>query len=272
MSRREELLELDEDLNARKRELFNQEYMTTKQALLRRIDDVAKRTEGQVSGTPEEALESRRYLEAKLGNLREFRNCVRETTLFEVLDEGWCYEFAIDSHGTSLLLRHVSLAEIADNGNDEWLEVEEYDSRLEVIETRCRMLSVDEFANEREVAPATIRVWVRRGKIRSALKTASGWMVPEMAAPLRRGFTDAEYAWGVNLGDCPEGFEKLYEPGSVLIRKSHEKGKRTVWYANADRTQGAEFELGISEAEKLELFLIGHPAVEYTGDREVIHQ
>jgi hypothetical protein len=272
MSRREELLELDEDLNARKRELFSQEYMTTKQALLRRIDDVVRRTEGQVSRSPEEDLEGRRYFEAKLGNLREFRDCVRETTLLEVLDEGWCYEFAIDSHGTSLLLRHVSLAEIADNGHDEWLEVEEYDSRLEVIETRCRLLSVDEFASERGVAPATIRVWIRRGKIRSAMKTASGWMVPEMAAPLRRGFTDAEYAWDVNLGDCTEGLEGLCEPGSVLIRKSREKGKRTVWYANADHTQGMEFELGISEAERLELFLIGHPAVEYTGDREVIHQ
>ena len=101
---------------------------------------------------------------------------------------------------------------------------------------------------------------------------ASGWMVPEMAAPLRRGFTDAEYAWNVNLGDCPEGLEGLCEPGSVIIRKSHDKGKRAIWYTNADHTQGTEFELGISEAERLELFLIGHPAVEYTGDQEIIQQ
>lgn len=272
MTRREEPLDLDEDLNARKRELFNQEYMTTKQALLRRIDAVVKRTEGQVSRCPEEDLEGRRYLEAKLSNLHGFRDCVRETTLFEALDEGWCYEFAIDSHGTSLLIRHVSLSDIADNGHDEWLEVEEYDSRLKVIETRCRLLSVDEFASDRGVAPATIRVWIRRGKIRSAMKTASGWMVPEMAAPLRRGFSDAVYAWDVNLGYCPEGLEELDEPGSVIIRKSRDKGKRAVLYTNADHTQGAEYELGISEAERLELFLIGHPAVEYTGDQEVIHQ
>ena len=148
MSRREELLGLDEDLNARKRKLFSREYMTTKQMLLRRIDDVVKRTEGQVSRSLEEDLEGKRYLEAKLGNLRGFRDCVRETTLFEVLDEVWCYEFAIDSHGTSLLLRHVSHAEIADNGHDEWLEVEEYDSQLKVIETRYRLLGVDEFASE----------------------------------------------------------------------------------------------------------------------------
>ena len=272
MSRREELLDLDEDLNARKRELFNQEYMTTKQALLHRIDDVVRRTEGQASRSPEEDLEGRRYLEAKLSNLREFRDCVRETTLFDALDEGWCYEFAIDSHGTSLLIRHVSLSAIADNGHDEWLEVEEYDSQLKVIETRCRLLSVDEFASERGVAPATIRVWIRRGKIRSAMKTASGWMVPEMASPLKRGFTDAEDEWGVNLGGCPGGLEALDEPGGVSIRKSREKGKRSIWYTNADHTSVSEFELTIPEMERLELFLIGHPAVEYTGDRETIHQ
>lgn len=122
MSRREELLDLDEDLNARKRELFSREYMTTKQALLRRIDGVVKRTEGQVSRSLEEDLEGKRYLQAKLGNLRGFRDCVRETTLFGVLDEAWGYEFAIDSHGTSLFLRHVLHSEIADNGHDEWLE------------------------------------------------------------------------------------------------------------------------------------------------------
>ncbi|MEE6159393.1 hypothetical protein VXJ24_09490 [Olsenella sp. YH-ols2221] len=91
MLRRDELLDLDEDLNARKRELFIREYMTTKQALLRRINDVVKRTEGQVSRSLEEDLEGKRYLQAKLGNLRGFRDCVRETTLFELLNEGWCY-------------------------------------------------------------------------------------------------------------------------------------------------------------------------------------
>lgn len=272
MSHQGELPEFDESFNSHKRELFDQEYMTTKQALVRRIDDILRRTEGQAARTAMEDLNDRRYLEAKLSNLLDFRDRVRETTLFEHLEDWWCYEFAIDSHGTSLFLRHVSLSEIAENGHDEWLEVEEYDSRLKVIETRCRLLGVDEFASDRGVAPATIRVWIRRGKIRSAMKTASGWMVPEMAAPLKRGFTDAEYAWGVNLGDCPEGLKGLDEPGSVIIRKSHEKGRRAIWYTNINRTSITKYELGIPETERLELFLIGHPAVEYTGEREVIHQ
>lgn len=225
MSRREELLELDEDLNARKRELFSQEYMTTKHALLRRIDDVVKRTEGRVSRSPEEDLEGRRYLEAKLGNLREFSDCVRETTLFEVLDEGWCYEFAIDSHGTSLLLRHVSLTEIAGNGHDEWLEVEEYDSRLEVIETRCRLLSVDEFASKRGVAPATIRVWIRRDKIRSAMKTASGWMVPEMAAPPQTRLRRCRVCMGREPGGLHRGPRRALRAGQRTHLQVPQKGE-----------------------------------------------
>lgn len=68
------LLDLDEDLNARKRDLFSREYMTTKQALPRRIDDVVKRTEGQVSRSPEEDLEGKCSLQAKLGNLRGLRD------------------------------------------------------------------------------------------------------------------------------------------------------------------------------------------------------
>lgn len=272
MSRREELIDLDESLSFRKSELFNQEYMTTKQALLRRIDGVIRRTEGQAARSPKENLDGSRYLEAKLSNLHEFRHCVEGTTLFESLDDWWCYEFEFGSHGASLFLCHVALSEIVGNGNNEWLEIEEYDARLKIVETKCRLYTVDEFARDRGVAPATIRVWIRRGKIRSAMKTASGWMVPDMASPLKRGFTNAEYEWGVNLGGCPEGLEALDEPGGVTIRKSRNKGKRSVWYTNADHTSAAEFELSIPETERLELFLIGHPAVEYTGDRETIHQ
>lgn len=272
MSRREELIELDEDLRFRKLELFNQEFMTTKYALCRRIDDIVRRTERQLTRAPNDDQEARRYYEAKLNNLHEFWDCVTKITLFEILDEWWCYEFAIDSHGSSLFVSHVALAEINDNGHEEWLAIEEYDTRLKIIETKCKLYTVDEFAKARGAAPATVRVWIRRGKIRSAMKTASGWMVPEMTTPFKRGFTDARYEWDVNLGECPDGIEEICEPGSIDIRKSTKKGKRRAWYTSKDRTSVREYELTVPETERLELFLIGHPAVEYTGDQENISQ
>lgn len=93
-------------------------------------------------------------------------------------------------------------------------------------------------------------------------------MVPEMTTPFKRGFTDARYEWDVNLGECPDEIEEICEPGSIDIRKSTKKGKRRAWYTSKDRTSVREYELTVPETERLELFLIGHPAVEYTGDQE----
>ena len=272
MSSRDELLELDEDLRFRKLELFHQEFITTKHSLIRRISQIIGRTEGQISRLPNDDIETRRYLQAKKVNLQEFQETVESTPLFDSLDDWWCYEFAIGSLGTALYLRHVALAEIDGDEDNPWLSIEEYDARFKLIETRCDFLTTDEFAAERGVAPATIRVWIRRGKIRSAMKIGNGWMVPELTPPIKRGFTTAKYEWDVCLGNVPAGWERISDPGEIMIRQSSDKGKYVVWYYSKDGTIGKDYILDGTETEKLELYLIGQPTVEYTGDQEIISQ
>lgn len=272
MSRREELLELDEDLRFRKQELFHQEFITTKPSLISRIGQIISRTEGQISRLPDDDIETRRYLEAKKANLQKFQYTVESTPLFESLDDWWCYEFTIGSLGTTLHLRHVALAEISGDEDYPWLSIEEYDARFKLIETKCEFLTTDEFAEERGVAPATIRVWIRRGKIRSAMKIGNRWMVPELTPPIKRGFTSAKYEWDVCLGNTPAGWERISKPGMIMIHQSSDKGKYVVWYYSKDRTVDKDYILDGTETEKLELYLIGQPTVEYTGDQEIIRQ
>ena len=250
MSGRVELLEMDEELRFRKLELFRQEYIVSKTSLIHRIGDIIRRTEGQISRLPKEDTQTRRYLVAKKCNLQDFQETVGSTPLFEFLDDWWCYEFAIGSLGTALYLRHVALAEIEGDEDNPWLSIEEYDARFKIIESRCTFLTTDEFAEERGVAPATIRVWIRRGKIRSAMKIGNGWMVPELTPPIKRGFTTGRYEWNVYLGNVPSGLEWISAPGEITIRQSTDKTKFIVWYCRKDGTGLKDHILDGTETEK----------------------
>ena len=152
------------------------------------------------------------------------------------------------------------------------MSIEEYDAQFKLLETRCGFFTADEFAEERGVASSTIRVWIRRGKIRSALKVGNAWMVPKLTPPIKRGFSEARYEWDVYLGDVPAGFEAINEPGIMIIERSMQNGKYEAWYYNKNRAVPRCFILGGAETEKLELYLIGESAIEYTGDTTVISQ
>ena len=277
MSGRDEMIEFDEDLQREKLEHFQQEYIVSKNGLLQRIQQIINRTDGRIGRTPTDNIEMKEYLASKRENLKEFKRLVNSSPLFEYLDDWWCYEFTIGSTGTALYLRHVSLAEIdgvdpeADHQTG-WLTIEEYDARYKLLECKCRYLTSEEFAEERGAAMNTVRVWIRRGKIRSAMKIGNAWMIPELTAPFKRGFTQARYQWSTYLSGVPSGFEFISEPGEVMIRQTDSKGKFVVSYNAQDGARSKDNVVDSTSVESLELYLIAQPAVEYTGDLEIVRQ
>lgn len=278
MSGREELLELDESWEQRKLELFRREYIVTRYNLERHIRQEITTTERRLAQIRESSPDMEPYLSAKVRNLEEFEQLVKRSPLFDRLDDWWSYEFTISNLGTTLYLRHVALAEIEgydpDSEHDSgYLTIQEYDGKYKLLECRCRMLTTEEFAKGHGAAASTVRVWIRRGKIRSALKVGNAWMVPELTAPFSRGFRDASYEWSIPLSDTPTEYEWLCEPGSVIIRRSSDnKSQYHVIYWTQDETTNRTRTLDNIDVEKLELFLIGQPAVEYTSDMEIIRQ
>ena len=272
MSGRDELLELDEELQQRKIELFDQEFMVSKAMLVRRIKQVVQRLDGQIARTPADNLEKKAFHIEQKSNLIEFLKCVENTTLFEDLEPWWFYKFEIGSWGTELYICHADSAEVEGNGHDEWIHIYSIDAEFKLIETKCEYLSAEEFARQRGVAPATIRVWIRRGKIRSAMKDANGWMIPKLAAPIDKGYSDAEYRWNVYIANIPAGFEQIQYPGEIYIKKIPDNIGYRANYYNHNGELKKSYDLSKAEKEKLESYLISNPAIQYIGDKEIIMQ
>lgn len=267
----------DPDVDQMKLDLFQQEYIVTREKLIKRIADTITSIEGQINRSCTASTEQIRYLEAKKENLMEFQTLVINKPLFESLDDWWCYGIVISSTGTTLFLNHVSSAEIMDYDTEAdhqtgWLSIEEYDAEYKLIDCRCSYLSTEEFAERCGIAVDTVRIWIRRGKIRSAMKIGNAWKIPNLTAPFTRGFTDAKYEWNVYLSGLPSQIEGIAAPGEILIQQTKDKKGFYVWYQSKDASEHHQYMLQGSEVGSLELYLIAQPAVEYKGEQEIINQ
>ena len=272
MSSREELLDLDESYVQQKLELLHTDFITSKYELIRRIRREAKTVHSQAARYACEGREDVAYYEAKADNLDSFAEIVEAAVLFDHLPDWWIYEFSIGCMGTALYIRHVGDADISGEEDNPWLTINDFDATYRLLQNPCALLSTEEYAAARKAAAGTVRVWIRRGKLRSAVKVGNAWKIPELAAPLKRGFSDASYEWGTFLEGIPDEFEFLREPGNLTIRKVGRGQDTHIFVYESDDFERKEQHLSQIEVEKLEAILIANPAVIYTGDTEYFRQ
>lgn len=213
-----------------------------------------------------------------------YSQCAR-ATLPEPLPKWWFYSYAITSTGIRLQLNHLDWSCCAgfDCVRDE---------RFTLVETPATLLTVSEFARQYGIEVVTVRQWIRRGKIRSAIKNGKEWRIPELAELRKnRGYTPCRYNWTSQLTDLPEKFSWLDQFESARFWQDCEKKNQFRVALDARKKDPSEFQswkeleqkrlevLGVvpglcldeagnllltgQEREELELYLIASPLVHY---------
>lgn len=268
MSSRQELIDNDPELNFRKRELFEQRYATNKYRILSRIDQVIKMFEGQVQRKDKDDPEIPN-LQAKIRYLHEFKSKVSATTLPEGMDGWWAYSFSLGAQGAVLYLRHYEGCDIEGEEDNEYISMWNQDAEFPLVTVHAILLSAEEFASQHHVAAPTIRVWIRRGKIRSAVKVGNTWKIPELASPISRSYESASYQWSIPLEDVPDVYATFKGPGMITISQDRQnKQMFELMHYDEEELRIGEFKVSSKDAEKLEAFLIAHPNVSYIGDTQ----
>lgn len=208
-----------------------------------------------------------------------FRKKIGQSYLFDAPEGMWQYVIEYDCYGIRLYLRLVDgiLKEYRDDNNDyyELIGVKEPEvidrkfiigSSMEnylMVDLKSEMITVDRFAEIYEVKPVTVYQWIRRGKIRSAVKMCGEWRIPELADTpnAQSGYKPAEYLWNKKeVTDFPEEYKFLSGSGYVGISKV-EKQTNAYELSYSDENGSNKKIFTAAEREKLELFLISHPLI-----------
>ncbi|KJS75657.1 MAG: hypothetical protein JL56_07550 [Desulfotomaculum sp. BICA1-6] len=239
--------------------LYNQQYMTSKEEVLNKLDLHITSIERGVANGDDDPT----YATAKINFLRMFKEKVEKTTLFKHLEDWWSYEYSLSSRGAVLYLVHTRGA---------WVDFNKsincsHDTKMKVIEFPAQILTVDEYAKSIGVKSGAVRQWIRRAKIRSAFKQGQEWRIPQLSRPVKRGYIDTRYAWTEKLTDVPKGYEFISNPSSVSIHQDMDDKKYYELWVSAPKGGSANIHrLTEAEREKLELYLISKPEVIWESD------
>ena len=127
------------------------------------------------------------------------------------------------------------------------------------------MLTIEEYATLYDVKPVTVRQWLRRGKIRTAVKNGREWRIPEVTEPCRKGYMHGTYKILSELKDIPAEYEILNQCNRISIEQEKSGLFKVSFYRDGHYEDYgwpfASAEMDEDERAKFELMLISHPLV-----------
>lgn len=235
--------------------LFRHILPTTKEDVLVSVDNYRERIKKQ-------SIVDKSHTAAfyhAIDNIAErFYQTVNKTHLFTRLEGGWCYKISLSNSGFELLLQYVE--DIDYHPINFSCVVGE---SFSLIKTQCRLLSVTEYGEQYGIDQGTIRQWIRRCKLRAAVKKGTEWFIPEFEDVPRRGFTPARYYWNEILYNLPEEYTFLERPGELLITQDKTDKKKYKLVVLVGHSKTYEEEMSEEKREQVERFLIAHPQIKY---------
>ena len=234
--------------------------MRDKKDILQNIaQDIKQVEEGKVKEGHTES-----FWKQYLNLMKRFQQEIENAILFMELEDYWCYSYEISELGAKLNLEYISDVDYDDFDEDgEPTSVSTVAAQsFELVTVRSMLLSVEEYAAVYNVSATTVRQWIRRGKIRSAIKNGREWSIPELAEVSGRGYQSGSYFWNCHLNDLPEEFAFLAESRGVTICQDEEnKDIYNIFVWPLTLGSDKKIQMPISDKERLELMLISHPLV-----------
>lgn len=249
-----------EDLknNTRLREQLRHERFTSKEELLVWILETKNRI---LKKAETDKLHSAAFYHVYENLLNKFEEKIKKTVLFEHLEDCWYYAMSITYSGAQLSLCHANKGKIGEEG--QVVVTEDQHFRLVTVDTK--LLTVDDYANTYGVNTGTVRQWIRRGKIRNAIKLGNEWRIPELTDMPTRGYQTGIYMWMEYLKNLPKEYEFLRNYTTAMFdQDSIDKNKFRITFV-AQGVKPKYIICDTQEREKIELFMISHPQIQYFG-------
>ena len=227
---------------------------TNKQSVIATLDNASKNVMSEMRNNPQHTLQ---YYNALSFLLDKVILEIASRNIFDAPD-GWFYSFEITNKNAAMYIRHVSEIQEDEDGN----VVLDIDERFRLINYPVGLLTVEQFASRSKIEAGTVRQWIRRGKLRNAIKVGGEWRIPEITDPPTRGFTPVRYYNNGQFFFLPKeiGASFNQHPSVIDIYKSKEEKGYIVLFDYAPAILPQKL-LTDAEREKLELMLIGNPNI-----------
>lgn len=271
MNSREETLKLYSEMSSNPDMTPEQEYefyisnaIRTKETLLETIQEAKEYLCVYMNDDNNMYRRSEIYY-AKLNELFDvFYREVESRFLMEPLDNWWGYGILVSETGISLMLFHMLII------YDEYIEsTDKYPTKGLLVEdeeyvlhtTAAKLLTLEDFGKTYNVSGNTVRQWIRRGKIKNAIKFGKDWRISELSgADKKRKSTINIYSWKEKLSQIPDGYPDINEYAHATISGYGNKWQ-VIFGREGEAIGDKTIRLTVKEKEKLELYMIANPLI-----------
>ena len=223
----------------------------TKQAVIATLDNANRSIVNEMRNNP---LHTVQYYNALSQLLNKVIVEIASRNIFDA-PEGWFYSFVITNKSAALYIQHVAEIRMDENGN----AILDINEKFRLINYPVRLLTVEEYASVSKTEAGTVRQWIRRGKLRNAIKIGGEWRIPEITDPPTRGFTPVRYYNNGHFLSLPKelGVSLNQKPCIIDIYKAKEEKGYVVLFDYAPAMIPQRL-LTDAERERLELMLISN--------------
>ena len=223
----------------------------TKQAVIATLDNANRSIVNEMRNNPHHTVQ---YYNALPQLLNKVIVEIASRNIFDAPD-GWFYSFVITNKSAALYIQHVAEIRMDENGN----AIFDINEKFRLINYPVRLLTVEEYASVSKTEAGTVRQWIRRGKLRNAIKVGGEWRIPEITDPPTRGFTPVRYYNNGHFLSLPKelGVSLNQKPCIIDIYKAKEEKGYVVLFDYAPAMIPQRL-LTDAERERLELMLISN--------------
>ena len=234
---------------------FRNSSLISKEDILERIKEIKNRALREVC---EKKSHGPVFYETLNQLVDRFEEAIEKAVLFDAPAGWWSYFIDIETTGMKLVLQHFW---DVDFDEEAYVTATFVDQEFEMITVPARVLTVDEYSVLYGVEQVTVRQWIRRGKIRDAMKMGGEWRISELSEVPSQGYRFGQYRTAEVLHDVPEEYAFL-KPNQVISLRQDENVK-SIFSISLDvkDEDEVEIEMDTKSREKFELFLISHPEV-----------
>lgn len=237
-----------------KLDIFNEDMLRTKEDILSEINSLLMKIDKQKA---EDTKHSQAYYRRYIDLIERFKGKIEKSIFPKSLEDWWYYEYEVRETGVMLTLSHASMVALNEEG---FIDSVFVDTTFDLFHVSAEMMTVEKYAEINEVTPTTVRQWIRRGKIRTAVKQGGEWRIPALAEVRERGYQLAQYKWDEFLTGFPEEYAFINDFDRISIKQDDDQKDRfSVEFSNKDETK--KLQLDQKEKEKFELLLISNPFV-----------
>ena len=143
---------------------------------------------------------------------------------------------------------------------------DETDARYTLFSAKARLVTAEDYARLNNIEHVAAVTRIRRGKIRSAVKVGKQWRIPDLVAPIERGYQSATYEWDGKLSGLPDTYRVIEEYQRVDIFQDAVQHALFHIRMTKDDGTGVEFTCERRQRDRLEQALIAHPDIQCLSD------